>query len=178
MSARDLLPTFLVAGTVLSCTTSSSVPSYYAVPEDAPNPIRIEFEGASVDEIVALAAKVCSDVAITTRQVDPRRGYVETAWVDIAAYRRLESQGYPLRERQVSYRFQAQARAEDAGTVELATYYQPNRPSGTSPAANARFDRLVPTGHPAYQLLLELGFRLREEMTEAGVPITERMDRE
>ena len=173
MFARELLPPFLIAGAVLSCSATARVPSQYAVPEDAQNPIRIESEGASVDEIVALAAKVCSDVAITTLQVDPRRGYVETAWVDIAAYRRAESQGYPLRERQVSFRFQALAQAEDAGTVELAAYYQPNRPSGTSPAANSRFDRLVPTGHPAYQLLLELEFRLREEMSKAGILITD-----
>ncbi len=152
----------------------SSVPRYFPVPEDAGNPIRLEFRGATTADVVPLIAQVCSDAALPTLQIDRRRGYVETRWVDIAQFEQMRVTDLPLEERQVMFKFEVDESDPRARTVEIAAIYQPLRPAGTSPTRDSRFDRLVPIQHPGYQLALELEFRLRRAMTEAGI---ERVDR-
>ncbi|UCF19095.1 MAG: hypothetical protein JSU87_14375 [Gemmatimonadota bacterium] len=160
---RFLLP----ALAIWSCSTSGGVRDY-PVPEDAENPIRIEYRDGAPAAVVPIVAKVCSDVPIPTQQVDPSRGYVESRWLDIASYRRADAQIYSLREREVYYGFQASEGEEGVGVLEITAYYQPNRPSSARADAGSRYDRLVPTDHPAYQLLLQLEARLRTALREAG----------
>ncbi len=171
MSSVTLL---LAAAPALAACVGSSVPRYFPVPEDAQNPIRLEFRGATAADLVPLIAQVCSDAALPTRQVDRRRGYVETRWVDIAQFEQMRVTDLPLEERQVMYAFEVDQSDPAARTVEIAAIYQPLRPAGTSPTRDSRFDRPVPTQHPGYQLALELEFRLRRAMTQAGIVIIDK----
>lgn len=158
------VPAFAACGT-------STVPRFFPVPEDAENPISLEFRGATPADVVPLVAQICADAAVPTLQVDRRRGYVETDWVDIAQYARLRANELPAEERQVKLTFEVDEGDPGARTVLISATYQPLRPPGTSPRRDSRYDRLVPTGHPAYQLALELEYRLRQAMTEAGIVV-------
>jgi len=121
-------------------------------------------------EITDIVAKVCSDVPLAVAQVRRDDGYVETRWADIASFN-LGSQAdnYPLRERSVIYVFQTQATGDDAGILQISGYYQPTRPTGTSPRRDSRYDRLLPTNHLGYQLALQIEWRLRREFDAKGV---------
>lgn len=169
--ARSLL----LGVAALSACSGSSVPRYFPVPEDAENPIVMEYSGASMAEITNIVAQVCSDVPIATGQVRPNDGYVETRWADIASFN-LGSQAemYPLRERSVIYTFQATATGDNAGTLQIAGYYQPNRPSGTSPARDSRYDRLLPKDHPGYQIALQIEWRLKQQFAAKGITVSEK----
>ncbi|MGD8700051.1 MAG: hypothetical protein PVJ43_12215 [Gemmatimonadales bacterium] len=150
---------------ILSACAGSGVPQYFPIPEDAENPIVMEYAGASAAEITDIVAKVCSDIPIATAQVRPNDGYVETRWADIAALSRdPQAEMYPLRERSVVYTFQVTATGDRAGNLQIAGYYQPNRPTGTSPTRDSRYDRLLPKDHPGYQLALQIEWRLKQQM--------------
>lgn len=155
------------------CTGSGSgVPRYFPVPDDAQNPVVMEYSGASVAEVTNIVAKVCSDVPIATAQVRPNDGYVETRWADIASLsREPQAEMYPLRERSVIYTFQVTATGENSGNLQIAGYYQPTRPSGTSPARDSRYDRLLPKEHPGYQLALQIEWRLKQEFATSGITL-------
>ncbi len=170
MINRTLLSTLAVA--TWSCSPSATIQDHN-VPVSAENPVRIQYDDAAPAAVVPIVAKVCSDIPIPTQQVDPSRGYVESRWIDIASYRRVDAQIYPPLEREVSYRFQASGGEEGVGVLEIAAYYQPNRPGDARAVANSRYDRLVPTDHPAYQLLLQLEARLRTALREAGYSLVE-----
>ncbi len=172
---RTLSVTLLLVTTpTFQACVGSSVPRYFPVPEDAQNPIKLEFRGATAADVVPLIARVCSDAAVPTRQIDRRRGYVETGWVDIAQFAQMRVTDLPLEERQVMYKFEVDESDPAARTVEIAAIYQPLRPAGTSPTRDSRFDRLVPTEHPGYPLALELEFRLRRVMSEAGIVLVDK----
>ncbi|MGD8866735.1 MAG: hypothetical protein PVI01_03880 [Gemmatimonadales bacterium] len=162
----------LLSVTVLSACVGSGVPHYFPVPEDAENPIKVEYAGATVPDVTNLVAKVCSDAGVSARQVLPDEGYVETRWADIAGLD-LGSQAelYPPNERSVIYVFQATATVYNAGVLQIAGFYQPNRPRGTSPASDARYDRLLPTDHLGYQFALQLEWRLKQEFAKSGITV-------
>lgn len=164
----------LMLGTVvLSACSGSGTPRYFPVPQDAENPIVIEYRGATVAEVTNAVAKVCSDVPIATAQVRPKDGYVETRWADIASFSfGNQAEYYPLAERSVIYTFQVTATGENSGTLQIAGYYQPNRPPGTSPARDSRYDRLLPTDHLGYQLELQIEWRLKQEFVTRGITVT------
>lgn len=145
--------------------------SHVPVPEDAENPTVIEFSGGTPADVVPVIAEVLSEIPIQAAQVDRSRGYVETRWFDIAQYDPVRASGYPLRERQVLYEFQVSDAEGRRRRVELTAYYQPTRPTGTSPSRDSRYDRLVPTDHPAYQLALRLANRLRIAMRSKGLEV-------
>ncbi len=69
------------------------------------------------------------------------------------------------------FAFEVDERDPGTRTAKISAIYQPLRPPGTSPTRDSRHDRLVPTWHPAYQLALELEYRLRQAMTEAGIVV-------
>jgi hypothetical protein len=165
----------LLGMAVLSACGGSNVPRYFPVPESAENPIVMEYNGASLAEITNIVAKVCSDVPIATAQVRPNDGYVETRWADIASFNLgPEAEMYPLRERSVIYTFQTTATGDNAGTLQIAGYYQPNRPGGTSPARDSRYDRLLPKDHPGYQIALQIEWRLRQELATKGITVSDK----
>lgn len=150
---------------------ASTVPRFFPVPEGAENPISLEFRGATPADIVPLVAQICADAAVPTVQIDRRRGHVETRWVDLAQYASLRENDLPAEERQVMLTFDVDEGDAGARAVKISAIYQPLRPLGTSPRRDSRYDRLVPTGHPAYQLALELEYRLRQAMAEAGIVV-------
>jgi hypothetical protein len=166
------LRALMLGAVALSACSGSGTPRYFPVPQDAENPIVMEYSGATVAEVTNAVAKVCSDIPIATSQVRPRDGYVETRWADIASFN-LGSQAelYPLAERSVIYTFQVTATGENSGTLQIAGYYQPNRPPGTSPARDSRYDRLLPTGHLGYQLELQIEWRLKQELVTRGITV-------
>jgi hypothetical protein len=147
-----------------ACSPTRSQP----LPADARNPIEIRFRGATAPDVVSMVARVCSDNGLPTLQVVPG-GYVETVWVDIAAWEFLGARSYPAVEREVQYRFEVTEGERGVRTVSIAAYYQPNRPPGTGAQASSFYDRLVPTDHPAYELALRLADKLKFEMIEAGM---------
>lgn len=157
---------------ILSACSGPGTPRYFPVPQDADNPLVLEYNGATVAELTNIVAKVCSDIPIATAQVRPKDGYVETRWADIASFS-LGSQAdvYPLSERSVIYTFQVTATGPDSGTLQIAGYYQPHRPPGTSPARDSRYDRLLPTDHLGYQLVLQLEWRLKQEFATSGITV-------
>lgn len=165
----------LLLGSVitLSACSGSGVPRYFPVPKDAENPIVVDYAGATVPQVTNVVAKVCSDAGISARQVVPNDGYVETLWADIV---NLDLGGqaelYPPNERSVMYVFQATATANNAGVLQIAGFYQPNRPRGTSPARDSRYDRLLPgTDHLGYQFELRLEWRLKQEFATRGIAV-------
>jgi hypothetical protein len=172
MLARQSLALLGIA--LVAACSSSSVPRRFAVPAGAQNPLVIQYNGASAAEMTNIVAQMCSGVPISTGQVVPDKGYVETRWVDIAQFN-LGSQtaAYPLQERQVIYVFQAQERGEDGGVLQIGGWYQPTRPPGSSPARDSRYDRFIPTGHPGYQLMLQFEFRLKQYFVEKGITVVE-----
>jgi hypothetical protein len=158
--------------TVLSACGGSGGPQYIPVPENAENPIVMEYRGASLAQVTNIVAKVCSDVPLTTAQVRLDDGYVETRWADIASFNLgPQAEMYPLRERSVIYTFQVTATAANAGNLQITGYYQPNRPTGTSPARDSRYDRLLPKDHPGYQLALQIEWRLKREFQTNGISV-------
>jgi hypothetical protein len=72
----------------------------------------------------------------------------------------------------VIYTFQVTATGDGAGDLQIAGYYQPNRPAGTSPGRDSRYDRLLPTDHPGYQLALQLEWRIKQAFATSGVTVT------
>ena len=162
----------LIGTAILSACGGSGGPQYVPIPENAENPIVMEYSGASIGEITNIVAKVCSDVPIATAQVRPNAGYVETRWADIASFNLgPQAEMYPLSERSVIYTFQVTATGDSAGNLQIAGYYQPNRPSGTSPARDSRYDRLLPKDHPGYQLALQIEWRLKREFATNGITV-------
>jgi hypothetical protein len=160
----------VLASAILLAACSSGVPRNYPVPEGAENPIKIEFRGATGADVVPIVAQVCSDMGMPTRQVDPSRGYVETRWVDVAAWDRTEhAAAYPLNERELLYVFEAGEGEGNMRVLSISAIYQPNRPTGTARGRNSPYNRMVPTDHPGYQVALQFDYRLRLAMTEAGV---------
>lgn len=147
--------------------------SHVPVPENAENPIVIEFSGGTPTDVVPVISELLSEIPIPAMQVDRDRGYVETRWFDIAQHDPTRASGYPLRERQVRYVFEVGEAEAARKKVELTAYYQPTRPTGTSPSRDSRYDRRVPTDHPAYQLALQLANRLRVAMRSEGLRVTE-----
>lgn len=146
------------------------VPLSFPVPQGAENPIVLEYSGASVADLTNLVAQVCSDVPIPTAQVRSRDGFVETRWVDIASFTRgYQAEALPSVERNAIYVFQIRGAEGSSGVIQIAGYYQPSRPPGSSPQRNSRYDRLLPTDHPGYQIALELDFRLKRALTENGI---------
>lgn len=159
----------LGAALVPACSGGSGVPRYFAVPEGAQNPIVIEYSGATVVQVTNMVAKVCSEVPISTAQFRPNDGYVETRWADIATFGLgSQAESLPLQERSVIFAFEANG-DENQGVLQIAGLYQPTRPSGTPARRDSRFDRLIPTGHPGYQLALQIEFRLKNELTANGI---------
>ena len=63
-----------LSAAVLSACVGSGVPRYFPVPEDAENPIVLEYAGATAQEVTKLVAKVCSDAGVSARQVLPDEG--------------------------------------------------------------------------------------------------------
>jgi hypothetical protein len=172
MLAR-ISPILLVTAWVSACVTSGA-PRHFAVPEDAQNPIAIRYRGATVPDIVNLVAQVTADVAIGTTQVVPGEGYVETRWIDIAQFNfGAQTASYPLQERIVVYAFQVSETGRGTGVLQIGGWYQPTRPTRTSPTRDSHYDRLLPTSHPAYQLSLEFEWRLKRAMTEKGITVIE-----
>lgn len=172
MSGRASVVVFasLLAG--LGCATGSSIPPYFPVPEDAENPIEVRYTGMDGSEVVPLIARICSNVPISTVQVDRGRGYVATRWVDVAEYERTPAaRGLPARERPVAFTFQVEEVGGEIGVVAITAWYQPNRPSGLSASLGTKYDERVPTDHPSYQLALELDFRLKRALREAGATV-------
>ena len=173
MLARQALALLGIA--LIAACSSSSVPRHFAVPAGAQNPLVIQYKGASAAEMTNIVAQMSSDVPISTRQVVPDKGYVETRWVDIQTFNLgAQTAAYPLAERQVIYVFQAQDRGEDGGVLQIGGWYQPTRPPGTSPARDSRYDRFLPTSHPGYQLMLQFEFRLEQYFVEKGITVVER----
>jgi hypothetical protein len=162
---------YLLLGAVFlfACSGGSSVPRYFAVPEGAENPIVIEYSGATVAQVTNMVAKVCSDVPLATAQVRPNDGYVETRWADIGSFG-LGSQAemLPPQESSVIFAFQIKG-SENQGVLQIAGFYQPTRPSGTSARRDSRYDRLIPTGHPGYQLALQIDYRMKNEFAANGI---------
>ncbi|NNG17534.1 MAG: hypothetical protein HKM89_13745, partial [Gemmatimonadales bacterium] len=72
--------TLLAVIVASACGGGSSVPRNYPVPEGAQNPIVIRYSGISAAEMVNVVAQMCADVPISTAQVVPAKGYVETRW--------------------------------------------------------------------------------------------------
>lgn len=143
------------------------------VPEDAENPIVIEFRSATPPDAVEVIARALSNEGIGTQEVDPE-GYVETRWIDVAAWiRGVQADAYPVRERLVQYRFEVTEAEGRARRLTIAAYYQPNRPQGVVLRASRTYDRLVPTDHPAYQLALELRTRIRTGLRGVGATLVE-----
>jgi len=162
MVRRYLFELFGIA-LLSACAGSSAVPRAYSVPAEAQNPIVIRYEGSTPAEMTEIVALMCSDVPIAKSQVVPEKGYLETRWADIGEFGLgLQAEVYPFQERQVVYVFQAQETGEHAGVLQIGGWYQPTRPPGSSPRRDSRYDRLIPTDHPGYQLMLQFEFRLKE----------------
>jgi hypothetical protein len=143
------------------------------VPEGAENPIIVEFRSATPPDAVEVIARALSDEGIGTQEVDPQ-GYVETRWIDIAAWvRGVQAEAYPIRERMVQYRFEVTEAQGRTRRLTIGIYYQPNRPQGVVLQASKTYDRLVPTDHPAYQLALELRTRIRTGLRGVGATLVE-----
>jgi hypothetical protein len=159
----------LGAAFLSACSGGSGVPRHFAVPQGAENPIVIEYSGATVAQVTNMVAKVCADVPISTAQVRPNDGYLETRWSDIGSLN-LGSQAemLPAHERSVIYAIQAKG-GENEGVLQIAGFYQPSRPTGTPARRDSRYDRLIPTGHPGYQLALQLDHRIKREFTANGI---------
>ncbi len=174
---RSFSVSLLAGSLALAACSTTRTPRYFPVPAEAENPIPLHFSGATAHDVVPIIAQICSDAAVPTQQIDRRRGYVETRWVDIAQYRAERVTDLPLEERQLMFSFQVDERDPAAQVVRIAAYYQPLRPPGTSPWRDSRYDRLVPTQHAGYQLALELEFRLRRAMSEAGISLVRAPDR-
>ena len=163
----------LGAAFLSACSGGSGVPRYFAVPEGAENPIVMQYSGATVAQVTNIVAKVCSDVPLSTAQVRPNDGYVETRWADIANFSLgSQAESLPLQERSVIFAFQAKG-DENQGVLQVAGFYQPTRPSGTPARRDSRFDRLIPTGHPGYQLALQIEYRLKNEFMANGITLEE-----
>jgi hypothetical protein len=164
------LASVLAAG----CGGGSAVPRYYPVPENAQNPIVMRYSGATVEEIVNIVAQMCAGVPISTAQVVPANGYVETRWSDVGSFGFLGTQAsnYPQRERFVIYAFQVRPTSEREGTLQIAGWYQPTAPGGVARTRDSRYDRFIPPDHPGYQLMLSFEWRLgNESFPAAGVTV-------
>lgn len=143
------------------------------VPDEAENPIVIRFRNATPPDAVEVITRAVSDEGIGTQEVDPE-GYVETRWIDVAAWvRGVQAEAYPVRERMVQYRFEVTAAEGRELRLTIAAYHQPNRPQGVVLQASKTYDRLVPTDHPAYQLGLELRTRIRTGLRGLGATLLE-----
>ena len=163
----------IIAALTAACAGVGGPPE--PVPEDAENPITMRFRAATPPDAVDVIARACSDLGISMQEVDPQ-GFVETRWIDIAGWQPVLAEGYPLRERQVQYRFRIEEAGERTRRLSIATYYQPNRPTGVVLRASPTFDRLVPTDHPAYQLALELRTKIRVGLRGLGATLVEGSD--
>jgi hypothetical protein len=159
----------LLGAAFLSACSGSGVPRHFPVPENAQNPIVMEYSGATVAQVANIVAKVCSDVPILTAQVRPNDGFVETRWSDLGTFNLgTQAEVLPAHERSVIYAFQASGN-ENQGVLQIAGFYQPTRPTGTPARRDSRYDRLIPTGHPGYQLALQFEFRLKNEFVTNGI---------
>jgi len=169
MRATALTPIALAA-LLTGCGGIGTPPE--PVPADAENPIAFRFRGATPPDAVDVIAQACSDLGISVQEVDPN-GFVETRWMDIAAWERTLAAGYPLRERQVQFRFEVEEAQERSRRLTIATYYQPNRPPGVVLRASRTYDRLVPTDHPGYQVALQLRTKIRVGLRSLGATLLE-----
>lgn len=167
MRTEPLIPLALIA-VLATCSGIGLSPE--PVPEDAENPIAIRFRSATPPDAVDVIAQACSDLGITVQEVDAT-GYLETRWVDIAAVRTIGAEGYPLRERQVQYRFEVREAEERTRLLTIGTYYQPNRPAGVALRRSRTYDELVPTDHPAYEVALELRTKIRVGLRGIGATL-------
>jgi hypothetical protein len=164
----------LAASLVTGCGGAGTVvPRHYPVPEGAQNPIVVRYSGATVEQMVNIVAQMCADVPISTAQVVPDKGYVETRWVDVAEFGlATQAASYPLQERLAVFAFQARSTGEQEGVLQIAGWYQPTAPPGVTRARNSRYDRVIPTDHPGYQLMLSFEWRLENlSFPAAGITV-------
>jgi hypothetical protein len=140
----------------------------------------MRYSGASVEQMVNIVAQMCADVPISTAQVVPENGYVETRWADVAEYKLgTQAAGYPLQERFVVYAFQLRSTGENEGVLQIAGWYQPTAPGGVARTRDSRYDRFIPTGHPGYQLMLSFDWRLKNlSFPAAGITVLEQQQEE
>lgn len=165
------LPTAMIAVVLVSACSASKVPRHFSVPENAQNPIVLRYQGATVAEMTNIVAEVCSEVPISTAQVVPEKGFVETRWVDVASFNLgTQADTYPVKERQVIYVFQAQQAGENAGVLQIGGWYQPTAPTAAR-VRDSRYDRFVPTDHPGYQLMMQFEYRLKQKFVAKGITL-------
>jgi hypothetical protein len=164
MSAK-LLAFALCLVLISACGSTSTVPRQYPVPEDANNPIVIQYFGATATEMVSVVTQMCADVPIQTVQVVPREGYIETAWVDLGSFAVAGAlaDAYPPEERWAVFAFQVNATGDNEGVLQISGWYQPSRSPGRARVRDARWDRYIPIDHPGYQLMLSFDWRLRNQ---------------
>lgn len=144
---------------IAACSSMRGPPP--PVPEGAENPIEIRFKGASVTDAVDIVSRVMSDMAIATLQVDHSSGYVETRWIDVAAFVQFPG-AYPYRERQVQYQFRASEQPQQVRRLVIAAVYRPNLVDR---------DRVVPTDHPGYRIALRMEGKIRRALIEARATV-------
>jgi hypothetical protein len=158
-----------------ACSSTAGVPRHIAVPEGAQNPIVLRYSGATVEQMTNVVAQMCANVPISTAQVVPANGYVETRWSDLADFN-LGSQvsTLPPSERFVVYAFQVKGISENEGVLQIGGWYQPTAPAGRARSRDSRYDRLFKTGHPGYQMILQFDWRLRNNLfPERGITVVE-----
>lgn len=173
--SRKLITVLISLAAVSACSGTAGTPRHFAVPEGAQNPLVLRYSGATVEEMVNAVAQMCANVPISTAQVVPANGYVETRWSDLGDFNLGSQVGtLPVSERFVVYAFQVKGISDNEGVLQIGGWYQPTAPRGRARARDSRYDRLFQAGHPGYQMILQFDWRLRNNIfPERGITVVE-----
>lgn len=158
------LLTYLAAALALALSSCGGQGGSYLnapIPEEFPNPARIEYSGLTKDQIVDIVAAAVNDQGLTSRMADKKRGYVETMFVDLSDFNLLRSDAdaYPTAERLVYFKLQVNDAAQGASNIEAGVYYRPFRPFQ---------DEVLPKGHPGLRLFNALQIAIERGIVAAG----------
>ena len=160
----------LAAAVLLGAGCSAGATDLKApIPEDLANPTNLHYSGLTRQELVDIASVALDELGLTAIQADRSRGYVETAFTDVADfnYLRQAASNYPPRERLIQIQLSIRQIAPENGAVEVVAYYRPFRPLE---------DRPIPRDHPGYAVLNAVIRKLQAGIVEAAGTVTRRAE--
>lgn len=130
------------------------------VPEDLSNPTTLDYSGLTRHEIIDIAAVAVTDLGLRVIQADRARGYLETAFTDVAnfSYLQQRASSYPARERLVQLQFSIEESGPETGAVDVVAYHRP---------FSSR-DRPLPRDHPGYAVLNAIVMKMERGIRAAG----------
>lgn len=147
--SRKLITVLISLAAVSGCSGTAGTPRHFAVPEGAQNPLVLRYSGATVEEMVNAVAQMCANVPISTAQVMPANGYVETRWSDLADFNLGSQVGtLPVSERFVVYAFQVKGISDNEGVLQIGGWYQPTAPRGRFSSARLAIRSSLSGGTP------------------------------